>query len=314
MGCDIEQVAAGAGASPLLMAAISGQFDLAMMLLERGADPNVTSNAGEGPLFATVSAQWAPNSRPPPPQYYAQQKTTYLELMEALLKAGAEVNARLAYTSWHVTMGDGQLHVDWMGAIPFFRAAHGMDIPAMRLLARYGADPNIPTMRPAKFQRGHQSLGAKMDARYYEGPDDSGSGPGSGPSGLPMVPQGGPGFYPIHAASGISNLRGLQGNVHRHVVNGFIPAVKYLVEEHGADVNARDYNADTSMHNAAFRGNNELILYLLSKGADPMAVNRDGLTTVDKANGPVQRIEPWPETIKLLEGLGVENHHICFSC
>ena len=59
-----------------------------------------------------------------------------VELMEALLKAGAEVNARMAYNSWHVTMGDGQLHVDWMGATPFFRAAHAMDIPAMRLLAR----------------------------------------------------------------------------------------------------------------------------------------------------------------------------------
>jgi len=129
-----------------------------------------------------------------------------------------------------------------------------------------------------------------------------------------MVPHGGPGFYPIHAASGISNLAGRQGTVHRYVVNGFLPAVKYLVEEHGADVNARDHNADTPMHNVAFRGDNEMILYLLSKGADPMAVNRDGLTTVDKANGPVQRIEPWPETIRLLEGLGVKNHHICYSC
>ena len=152
-GADIDQVATGVHTSPLLMAAISGQFDVAMMLLERGADPNLTSNAGEGPLLATVSAQWAPNTRPPPPQYYAQQKTTYLELMEALLKAGAEVNARLAYNSWHLTMGNSLLHVDWMGATPFFRAAHGMDIPAMRLLARYGADPNIPTMRPAKFER-----------------------------------------------------------------------------------------------------------------------------------------------------------------
>ena len=54
--------------------------------------------------------------------------------------------------------------------------------------------------------------------------------------------------------------------------------------------------------------------YLLGKGADPMAVNRQGLTTVDKANGPVERIQPWPETIKLLEGLGVKNNHDCLSC
>ena len=31
------------------------------------------------------------------------------------------------------------------------------------------------------------------------------------------------------------------------------------------------------------------------------AVNREGQTTVDLANGPVQRVQPWPETIKYLE-------------
>ena len=308
-GADIDQVATGEYTSPLLMAALNGHFDLAMMMLELGADPNLTSNAGEGPLFATVSAQWAPTTRPPPPTYYLQQKTTYMELMEALLKAGAEVNARLAYHSWHVDMGDGLLEVDMMGATPFFRAAHAMDIPAMRLLVRYGADPNIPTMRPATRddnQRGVLLAGDTMSVAEAEAEAD--------PSGLPMVPPGGPGFYPIHAASGTANGSGRQGTLHRHVVNGFIPAVKYLVEKHGADVNARDYNGETPMHNAAFRGNNELIRYLVSKGADLHAVSRYGLTTVDKANGPVQRIEPWPETIKLLEGLGVKNNHNCVSC
>ena len=49
-----------------------------------------------------------------------------------------------------------------------------------------------------------------------------------------------------------------------------------------------------------------MIEYLVSKGADPKAVNRAGQTTVDMANGPVQRTQPYPETIKLLEGLGRE--------
>ena len=51
--------------------------------------------------------------------------------------------------------------------------------------------------------------------------------------------------------------------------------------------------------------------YLLGKGADAMAVNRQGPTTVDKVNGAVQRIQPWPQTIKLVEGLGVKNNHDC---
>ena len=59
----------------------------------------------------------------------------------------------------------------------------------------------------------------------------------------------------------------------------------------------------------ASRGDNEMILYLVSKGADVTRVNREGNTTADMANGPVQRTQPYPETIKLLEGLGAKNNH-----
>jgi hypothetical protein len=57
-----------------------------------------------------------------------------------------------------------------------------------------------------------------------------------------------------------------------------------------------------------------MILYLVSKGADVMAVSRRGQTTVDMANGPVQRISPFPSTIALLESLGAKNNHRCVSC
>jgi ankyrin repeat protein len=93
-----------------------------------------------------------------------------------------------------------------------------------------------------------------------------------------------------------------------------LAAVKYLVEELHADVNARDHDGNTAIHNAAARGDNEMILYLVAHGADPKFVNREGKTTVDMANGPVQRISPFPDTIKLLEGMGVKNNHKCVSC
>jgi uncharacterized protein len=68
------------------------------------------------------------------------------------------------------------------------------------------------------------------------------------------------------------------------------------------------------LHHAAARGDNEMILYLVGKGADPTVVNRRGQTTVDMANGPVQRVEPFPDTIALLEELGARNNHRCVSC
>jgi ankyrin repeat protein len=93
-----------------------------------------------------------------------------------------------------------------------------------------------------------------------------------------------------------------------------LPAVQYLVEEVGVDVNAVDADGNTAVHHAAARGDNEMILYLVSKGANVKAVDREGRTTVDMANGPVQRIQPFPETIALLEKLGAKNNNKCVSC
>ena len=93
-----------------------------------------------------------------------------------------------------------------------------------------------------------------------------------------------------------------------------LAAVKYLVEELHVDVNARDHEGNTALHDAAARGDNGMIEYLISQGADVKAVNRAGQTTVDMANGPVQRTQPYPETITLLERLGAKNNHKCVSC
>ena len=93
-----------------------------------------------------------------------------------------------------------------------------------------------------------------------------------------------------------------------------MPAVKYIVEELGADVNIRDQNAYTPLHHVAARGDFEMVLYLVLKGADPTVVSRRGQSTADMANGPVQRIQPFPKTLKLLELLGAKNNDNCVSC
>ena len=296
-GADVDQVSAGDGTSPVLMATINGHFDLAMALLERGADPSIRNHAGATPLYTTINTQWIPKSRHPQPAHYMQQEVTYLELMKALLDAGVDPNVRLEKQLWFTTYGDDYLGVDRMGATAFWRAAYALDLDAMKLLLEYGADPNIPTMKPPERRR-----------------RGGGEAESTDPSGLPPVPVGGPGAWPIHAASGIGYGEGYAANIHRHVPGGWMPAVRFLVEELGADVNARDQNGYNAVHHAAARGDNELILYLVEQGADVMAVSREGQTTVDMANGPVQRISPFPATIALLESLGAKNNHNCVAC
>ena len=305
-GADIDQPSGGDQTTPLLMAAVNGQFDLAMLLLERGADPNLVSLAGTTPLFAVLERQWAPRASYSHPTEHLLQQTTHLEMLEALLEAGADPNVRLKSHLWYMEYTFGVLRgsgINLQGATPFWRAAYALDIDAMRLLKGYGADPGIPTMKPP--QRRRRPPPSEDGTDEAEEPD---------PSGLPPVPVGGPAIHPIHAASGVGYGQSFAGNAHRHVPDNWLAAVRFLVEECGADVNARDANAYTAVHHAASRGDNELVLYLVDQGADVTAISRRGQTTADMANGPIQRLQPFPATVALLEELGSRNNHTCLSC
>ncbi len=299
-GADVDQPSEGDHTTPLLMATINGHFDLALMLFERGADPSIASEANASPLYTTLNTKWIPKSRHPQPADYMQQEVGYLELMKAFLDAGVDPNVRLTKQLWFTTFGDDYLRIDRMGATPFWRAAYALDVRAMELLIQYGADPEVPTMKTAGRSFGRRGGAARAQAEDL--------------SGLLPVPVGGPGAWPLHAASGIGYGEGFAANIHRTVPDGWLPAVRYLIEELGADVNVRDHNGYNAVHHAAARGDDELVRYLVEHGGDVMAISRRGQTTVDMANGPVQRISPFPSTIALLESMGAKNNHNCVSC
>jgi uncharacterized protein len=297
-GADVN-ARTGDRTSPLLMAIINGHFDLARLLLDQGADARTASDNGVTPLYAVLNVHWAPKTLYPQPRAHTQQKLTYLELMKGLIDKGVDVNARLKKKVWYSGYNFDLSGVDEIGATPFWRAAYASDVEAMRLLVAAGADPNIPTIKPAGRPRTGDA-GAREDTADV--------------SGMPPVPTGGPGVPPLQAASGVGYGEGYAANSHMNSPAGWMPAIRYLVDELGMDVNARDHDGNTALHHAAARGDNEAILYLVSKGADVKAVNRSGETTVDMANGPVQRIQPFPETIALLTRLGAHNNHRCKSC
>ncbi|HEX3703814.1 MAG TPA: ankyrin repeat domain-containing protein [Vicinamibacterales bacterium] len=297
-GVNVNQLKDGDNTSPLLIATINGQFDTGRLLLEHGANPNLASENGVAPLYAVVNVQWAPKALYPQPRAYLDQHASYLDFMTLLLEKGANPNARLRKKVWYSGYNFDQSGVDEIGATAFWRAAYAGDVEAMKLLVAHGADPNIPTVKPAaRPVIGDAEARASKDV-----------------SGLTPIPLGGPSVTPLQAAAGVGFGEGFAGNSHRHAPEGTLAAVKYLVEELHADVNARDADGNTALHHAAARGDNEMIQYLVDHGADVKAVNREGRTTVDMANGPVQRVQPFPDTIALLEKLGAVNNHKCVSC
>ena len=298
-GASINQRGAGDQTTPIVVAAVNGHFDLVSYLLDQGADPNLPSEGGVTPLYAVINVQWQPRSFYPQPRAYLQQKIGYLELMKKLLDKGADPNARTNRNTWFTQYNFDLLRTDDSGATPFWRAAYASDIAAMKMLLEHGGDPNVYTMKIAtrQFNQGGVRGGSDVD-----------------PQGRQPLATGAPGTPPLVAAAGAGYSEGFAGNAHRFAPTGMLAAVKYLVEEVGVDVNAEDEDGNTAVHNAASRGDNEMIEYLVSKGADVKKVNRRGQTTVDMANGPVQRTQPYPETIKLLEGLGAKNNHKCVSC
>ena len=352
-GANVNDASLTDHTTPLLLATINGQFDVAIKLIERGADPNIASSAGATPLYAALNTEWAPRSRFPQPQAVQNQKTSYLEMMTALLKAHANPNVRIQTHLWYFAFnncGNANCGLENLeGTTPFWRAAYATDVDAMRLLIGYGADPDVPSQRTAVGGRGGRVAGGAGGGRgaagaggspkvlpavvsdgrtdVTTGPDGgaapparAGRGAIPGPRLDPVVDSAaraavpGLGVYALHAASGVGFGNGFAGNSLRHAPDGWMPSVKYLVEVLHADVNIRDQNGYTPLHNAAARGDNEMILYLVSKGADVKAVAKNGRTTVDMANSPVSRTRPFPETIALLEKLGAHNSHNCVSC
>ena len=348
-GADINERTVSDSTTPLLMAVINGNFDLAMELVKRGADVKLESSAGATPLYNAINTMWAPRSRYPQPQAVMVQKTTHLELMAALIKAGADVNVRLKKNLWYFgynNCGNGNCGLEYLdGTSPFWRASYAVDLDAMKMLVAAGADVNLPSIRPQPGAAGAAGRGGAGGGGRGGPPGAAnavaggtvagapgaaaaagGAFGGGGGGGRPQVPlepaidsaakafPPGIGVYPVHAVAGVGYGNGFAGNSHRHAPDGWMPAMKYVVEVLHADVNQRDNNGYTPLHHAAARGDNEMILYLVSKGADPKAVSRQGKTTIDIANGPVERLRPFPETIALLEKMGVHNSHRCVSC
>ena len=203
------------GSSPLMLAVENGHYDLAIQLLEAGADPN-DMRTGYSILHALTwirkpdigeSFQGAP-----PPKGSGRRNSD--QFIRELVAHGADVNAQL-------TRGRraGGARFSNIGATAFFLAADRADLPYMKLLLELGADPFIEN------EDGCSALLVAAGIGSHAPEEEAGS--------------------EMECAAAVEFLLGL-----------------------GLDINKVDDNGETAMHGAAYK-NAPAVVYLLNeRGAD----------------------------------------------
>lgn len=142
VGGDLERTPVGTS-TPLHIAIQAGHEKLALLLLEKGADPNAVDAAGMTPLhYALYKGINSINgtlqvSRPTETFLF---RSNMHSLIRALLDKGANPNAQISrYTVKNTD------RMNLLGATPFLLAAASADPLAMKMLLDKGADPVLKT-------------------------------------------------------------------------------------------------------------------------------------------------------------------------
>jgi uncharacterized protein len=226
------------GISAVVSAIINGHYDVAGLLLEKGTDPNLADGDGRTALFAAVDMNTMPVSNVPMPNVIGNQLSS-IDLIVKLLARGANVNAQLkAQQAFRSKLDRGTDTVLTTGSTPLLRAAKAGDLVAMRLLLDKGADPNLATRA---------------------------------------------GVTPLMIAAGVGTKE--EDTTGRSKTEpDAIKAITMLLDR-GLDVNAADNTGRTALHGAALQGYDQVVRFLAGRGAKLDVKDQRGFTPLDVAMG-----------------------------
>jgi len=228
------------GVTPLIMAVTNMHFNTAAYLIKAGANVDKWDWWGRSALYCAVDVNTIPHGgRPDRPSL---DETTSLQVIEMILQAGANPNLQLKLLPPFRNVGADR-GVDQMltiGATPLLRAAKALDAPAIALLLKYGANPNLPNMRGTTSVMAAAGLGSvDADTRGVYTTEDTALR--SVESLKLLLDHGGE----INAKD---NIRG-QTPLHGASFWGWNAAVELLVAR-GADLNAKDNQGKTVIDSA----------------------------------------------------------------
>ena len=152
-GADVNEAATEDG-SALVVAAASGHEELALFLLEQGADPRAADVYGITPLHYALSKGLTTlaGAKRSSTDRFGWIRPNMLELVKALLTKGADPNARITkdfppYDFSPIARSNGNDHaqMNLVGVTPIVLAAASGDVTTMRILAERGANPRMTT-------------------------------------------------------------------------------------------------------------------------------------------------------------------------
>ncbi len=132
------------GTPALTVAIVNGHHDVARLLLERGANPNIADAAGMTPLYAAVelhTTEMYPERKALRPSF---GPPSTIDLIRLLLTQKAEPDLPLKAVTlrWGRRRGPGDAALA-EGATPLMRAARFADVEVMRVLLDGGANPAL---------------------------------------------------------------------------------------------------------------------------------------------------------------------------
>jgi ankyrin repeat protein len=134
-GADID-VADPDGVSPLHIAVMNANWDLAKKLVEAGADVDQWDIFGAAPLFTAVGLRSRVDGGRA--SIDAPNEASGLDLVRLLLERGANPNMQLFFRPANVRGA-----TNTRGSTPLIRAANNNDLEVVKLLLEHGADATV---------------------------------------------------------------------------------------------------------------------------------------------------------------------------